>query len=59
VEISTWVVERSNARGRTSFDASSDDVRALLLGVRQDLKLVILLLGVIAVMIGIVADIRH
>lgn len=50
-----WFAQRKNEQDRSIYD-QTDDLRPLLLHVRQDLKLVAFLLGGAVVMLGVVAD---
>jgi hypothetical protein len=50
-----WFAQRKNEQDRLIYD-QTDELRPLLLHMRQDLKLIAFLLGGAVVMLGIVAD---
>jgi hypothetical protein len=63
-----WLASQNNKQDLKSHDASPDDSReiilqirqeALILQVRQELRLVVFLLTGVLMMLGIVADVRH
>jgi hypothetical protein len=61
VGIVAWNVSRVNDKERRIYDDAPPDDRTwlVLLHIRQDMQLVAYLLGLIAVMLGIVADRIH
>ena len=52
-----WLCTRSNKsdRGMVS-DIQDNEIKALILHARQDIKLLVFLLGLMIVMLGIIAD---
>lgn len=58
--ITAWLAQRANERDRATYDPLLDDGndfrRAILLHIRQDLKVVAFLLAAVVVMLGVVAD---
>ncbi|MHC2255826.1 hypothetical protein ACVILK_005518 [Bradyrhizobium embrapense] len=51
-----WYGSRANEQDRPEYDRAPNDTRMLALHSRQDIKLVVFLLGGIIVMLGIIAD---
>jgi hypothetical protein len=47
---------RANEKDRPNYDRASDDSRILALHTRQDIKLIVFLLGGNILMLGIIAD---
>ena len=57
-----WQAQRGNEKDRADYDRTAhkdDAVWHLLLHVRQDLKVVVFLLGGIIVLLGVIADRMH
>lgn len=63
VAILGWIGNRSNEKDRETYDKLSDGgdefLRAITLHIRQDLKLIVFLLGGILLALGVVADRLH
>ena len=57
--ILTWLAERANSKDRPEYDRTKPDAYALILHLRQDLRLISFLLFGIIVLLGIIADRVH
>jgi hypothetical protein len=55
--VAAWLANRGSEKDRKLYDVPPEG--ALVLHIRQDLKLIAFLLAGILVMLGILADIRH
>lgn len=51
-----WIASRGNESDRAQYDSEGDNLRLLVLHVRQDLKLISYLLIAIIAMLGVVAE---
>jgi len=58
--VAAWLAQQANEKDRSSYDGLMDGgdefQRAMLLHIRQDLKLIAFLIAVLILVLGIVAD---